>query len=166
MTSSEVVSDTGPLISLEKMAGGFRLLARLFDKVYIPREVSRELKAGYAGSDYLRDHGLEEVAEIVVVRPIWTGSGAERLDAGERAAIGLAVNRRLPLLIEERLGRRLAREAGIDILGATGLVYRAFRRRLLEKGEAERMVGELYESRRIGRRLFEGVLDRIEDDPG
>jgi hypothetical protein len=32
----EAVSDTGPLISLEKVSGGFSLLRSLFDRVLVP----------------------------------------------------------------------------------------------------------------------------------
>jgi hypothetical protein len=44
MPGSEAVSDTGPLISFEKLPDGFSVLKALFSKLSIPPEVLQELQ--------------------------------------------------------------------------------------------------------------------------
>ncbi len=61
-----VVSDTGPLISLEKVDGGLRLLRLMTDRVLIPEAVL--LGAGAKLSDpasYLTVYGIADIAEVV-----------------------------------------------------------------------------------------------------
>ena len=162
MPGSEAVSDTGPLISFEKLPGGFSLLKQLLSKLYIPAEVLAELEAGHPGADYLADHGLDGFVEVVSESSNpWGELHAERLDAGERAAIGLAIAKGHPLLIEERLGRRFATDEGVAVIGAAGLVQEAYRRGLLSQVEARQAIEHLYAAGRIGKLLMEEMVARI-----
>ncbi len=68
----EAVADTGPLISLEKLPDGFALLKRSLSRLYLPLEVLEELQAGYSGTDYLADHHLTTLVEVVPDVPLWT----------------------------------------------------------------------------------------------
>ena len=45
----EIVSDTGPLITLEKLIDGFRFIRLLYDKVVIPRQCARRLGIQISG---------------------------------------------------------------------------------------------------------------------
>ena len=54
MSRIEVVSDTGPLISLEALADGFELLRNLCSRVLLPQAVLVELEAGPGADGYLR----------------------------------------------------------------------------------------------------------------
>ena len=49
-----IVSDTGPLISLERMTGGFPFIRRLYDRIIVPPAVLDELGFGYGS---VTDHG-------------------------------------------------------------------------------------------------------------
>jgi len=40
-----IVSDAGPLISLEKITGGYRFIRRLYDRLIVPSAVLGELAA-------------------------------------------------------------------------------------------------------------------------
>lgn len=40
-----IVSDTGLLISLEKISGGYRFIRRLYDRLLVPPAVLKELAA-------------------------------------------------------------------------------------------------------------------------
>lgn len=42
----EIVSNTGPFISLERFSYGFKLMRQLYDKVFIPTQVLEELQRG------------------------------------------------------------------------------------------------------------------------
>jgi predicted nucleic acid-binding protein len=63
-----IVSNTGPLISLEKITGGYELFAKLFDRILIPPVVLQEVSEGMGDPEqYLRDYGI---AELIEVRPV------------------------------------------------------------------------------------------------
>ncbi len=47
------------------------------------------------------------------------------LDPGELSAISLAVELKAPLLIDERMGRKIAKDQGLEIIGAVGVLERA-----------------------------------------
>lgn len=161
MPASEVVSDTGPLISLEKLPDGFSLLRLLFSRVLVPPSVLTELQGASPGRDYLAHHGLTDLVVVVPEAKAWSHPDAVRLDRGERDAIALSVERRCPLLIEERIGRRLALENGLRVVGAAGLIVEARRRELIEREAALRFAQGLYRERRIGRRLYEDLAGRL-----
>jgi len=44
------------------------------------------------------------------------------LDVGESAVITLAIERNLPLIIDERKGRRFAQRQGVEIIGLVGIL--------------------------------------------
>jgi hypothetical protein len=52
----QIVCDTGPLISLEKITGGYRFIGRLYARLLVPPAVMDELVAGQSETKgaYLR----------------------------------------------------------------------------------------------------------------
>ena len=128
-----IVCDTGPLISLEKITGGYYFIKRLYDRLIVPPAVMDELVAGqFETKDaYLRHF---DVQDLVAVKPLAEpkstgeiGNKTEHLDKGEREAIRLALELELPLLIEEEAGRTVARELGLHISGIAGQLLKAAR---------------------------------------
>ena len=73
----ETASDTGPLITLEKLGDGFRFIRLLYDKIVIPRTVLDELTQGQSLSHqaYLEHYGIEDLLEIVETQGIWSYPG-------------------------------------------------------------------------------------------
>jgi predicted nucleic acid-binding protein len=55
----------------------------------------------------------------------WSGPALPALDAGELAAIALALTLRCPVLMDERLGRRVATDQGLIVIGSAGLLLAA-----------------------------------------
>lgn len=55
-----VGSDTGPLITLEKLPDGYRFIRRLYDKIVIPPAVLEELVQGqFASAEaYFAHYGM------------------------------------------------------------------------------------------------------------
>lgn len=104
------MSDAGPLIAYLD-SGAADLLFLSFDIIYIPEAVHREVfvarprvKPKKIKIQVLDDpESLARFAELIV-----------RLDHGEAEAIALAEHLRLPLLIDEKAGRRIADESGIE----------------------------------------------------
>jgi uncharacterized protein len=118
-----VISDTSPLTAL-LLAGRESLLPAIFDRVIIPPAVQREL---------LRAHtALPEWIEILSPGSIPATVSAAGLDPGETEAIALALELHPDtLLMDERLGRRLARQHGLPVTGLLGLIVLAKQRNLI-----------------------------------
>jgi len=156
-----VVSDTGPFITLERLPGGFELLRQLYDRVLLPERVLEELAEGRpSGSAYLEEFGIRDLVQVVAVPS--DASGLEALDSGERAALSLALDRDLPLLIEERAGCDLAHKRGMRFSGIAGQVMKARRLGLLSRAEAAEKLRSLYRTGRINQRLLSDLLDSLE----
>lgn len=160
-----VVSDTGPFITLERLPGGFALLRQLYNRVLLPEQVLAELTAGRPpGDDYLQEFGLADLVEVVAVEA--TDPELAELDAGERDALSLALQRGLPLLIEERVGRDTARAKGVSYSGIAGQLMKARRLGLLSRAEAAEKLSTLFEAGRINRTLLDGLLAAFQESAG
>ena len=59
------------------------------------------------------------------------------LDLGESEAIALALERNLPLIIDEKKGRKIALREGIQIIGLLGIVYLNIKKEFISKKEAK-----------------------------
>ena len=61
----ETASDTGPLITLEKLSDGYRFIRLLYDRIVVPRAVLAELAQGQFVSReaYLEHYGIEDLLE-------------------------------------------------------------------------------------------------------
>ncbi len=120
-----VVADAGPLIHLSAI-GQLDLLPKMFRRVVVPDVVRAEVLAGHGlpGADELNAASWVDVAstahlatQIRALRP--------SLDAGERAAIAVAVERDADLFVcDDRLGRREAVAQGLRVLGTLGVLVR------------------------------------------
>jgi predicted nucleic acid-binding protein len=124
----ETVSDTGPLITLEKLSAGYRFIRLLYDKIIIPPTVLDELAQGQFVSPqaYLIHYGIEDLLDVVEAPGDRMQPGSELLDVGEREAIQLALVRGLPLLIEEEAGRQYAANEAAAGTRAEALRLRLF----------------------------------------
>ena len=121
-------SDTSPISNLA-LIGRLELLRVQFGEVWIPGAVKRELdrlpspegrasikQAMQAGWLRCRDIANAPLAAVL----------ANDLDEGEAEAIALATE--IPadvLLIDEKDGRALARQAGVPVRGVLGILIRA-----------------------------------------
>lgn len=152
-----VVSDTSPINYL-LLIDQIDLIPGLFQQIIIP--------------DVVRDEMLDPSAPLVLQQwvvnsPSWlsvqTVSGFDAtlnaLDSGEQAAITLAQT--LPadlLIIDERLGRRVASDRGIPIIGTLGILDDAASQGLIELAD---VITRLQQTNfRISRRIIQNLLDR------
>jgi predicted nucleic acid-binding protein len=160
-----IVSDTSPLISLEKIDGGYELVRRLYDKVLVPPAVLRELAAGPFENEeaYLSHFGIDDLLQVETPERSELDK-TEHLDPGEREAIALALECDLPLLIEEEAGRTLARELGIRISGIAGQILHAVREEIIGGDRANRMLIALKRKGRINQQVFESVKRAIDEE--
>lgn len=149
-----VVSDTGLLDSLEKVAGGFPFLRRMADRIHIPEAVHVEDGANLPNPEScLADHGIADPAEVV------RGIDAERvammpaaslLHRGEpeSLALALALDPGLPVLLENEDARKAPKAAGLKFVGIGGLVLAAARHGAAGRGGALRRLNDLLAANR------------------
>ncbi|KAF0180855.1 MAG: hypothetical protein FD161_573 [Limisphaerales bacterium] len=124
-----VVSDTSPLTALLTV-GEAGLLPRLFTEVVIPEAVQAELSRSHPQlPDWLRVRAVGDRHQV--------SRFAEIVDAGEAEAIALAQELHADrLLMDERLGRRLAAQQGLRVVGLLGVVLLARQQRLIPSARA------------------------------
>jgi len=72
-----VVSNTGPLISVEKLRDGYGFIRKLYRKILIPPKVAEEISERYENFEsYLQHYKVSDlieirpVGEIVIIRPL------------------------------------------------------------------------------------------------
>lgn len=160
-----VVSDTTPIISLMR-AGQLELLRRLFDVVYIPEAVYRELTENETFYEEVR---IVQECEFIYVKEVdneksvtilrnFTG-----LDAGESEAIILADEKHSDvLLIDEHKGREVAKKMGILITGTIGILTQAFDEGMLKKKDVEGCIERMKESGiRISEKLYQKLREHM-----
>jgi len=117
--SESVVADTTCLIALARI-GQLGLLQRLFFAVIIPPEVAREFNNP---PEWLT------VKSCSLVRVL--ASLKLQVDEGEAAAIALAHELKLKVILDDRAGRSAAKQFGVPVLGTIGLLVIAKKRGLV-----------------------------------
>jgi predicted nucleic acid-binding protein len=155
-----IVSNTGPLISLEKLQQGYAFIRQLYDTIIIPVGVLNEVAEGQFATPhaYLQYYGIVDLIEVQVVSRSEQLPGAARLHVGEAQAIQLALELALPLLIEETVGRRIAQGLGIPISGIAGQIIMAFHLGIITAQEARNKLLELFQAGRINRKIYAALL--------
>lgn len=117
-----VVADSSPLIYLSRV-GVLHVLNSLFGEIIVPRAVWEEVvdrRPSAPGNDALRQASWLRVAD----NPLRQENLG--LDAGETAAILVAESLRADLLlVDERVGRKVAQERGLTVRGTLGVLVQA-----------------------------------------
>ena len=134
-----VVSDTSPITALLTVGRG-DLLVRLFGQVIIPQAVEAELRRTHPTLPaWLRVQQLTNTARASLY--------SQSVDCGEAEAIALTEELHADcLLIDERKGRRLAKQQGVPVIGLLGVVLMGKR------------AGEIRSAR--------GLLDQLDREAG
>jgi hypothetical protein len=120
----KVVSNTTPIISLLKISK-IEILKDLYSEVIIPQAVFDEIEEGknkayYEDLSKIEWIRIQEIADRNSVKFFFD------LDAGEAEAIVLANETEAGLLIiDEKLGRHYAKQAGLKITGTIGVLVKA-----------------------------------------
>lgn len=132
MTRRAVV-DATPLIYFAKLGIVHRLPA-LYDTLLVPRTVHREVvvagkEKGAPDATTLEHAFARRVLRVTRDVPV-PAEVPSSLDAGERAAIALALRRGCDLLIDEREGYTLARALGLRPRRTTALLLEGVARGL------------------------------------
>jgi uncharacterized protein len=131
-----VVSDASPLINLFAI-GELEILRQLYGKIVIPEAVHNEivlLGRGKPGSKELDD--LNWIEKKLVKDKNFVIALTNELDKGEAESIALAVEYNADLLlIDEKIGRRVASRFDLNYIGLLGVIVLAKRRGIIENVE-------------------------------
>lgn len=124
-----VVSDTSPITALLTV-GKVDLLSQLFGEVIIPPAVETELRRSHSQlPPWMRTQAPKSSGKAKVY--------AQSVDYGEAEAIALAEELHADhILIDERKGRRLARQQGLPVIGLLGVILLSKRAQLIPSARA------------------------------
>ena len=152
-----IISDSTTIITLLNI-GRLDVLKNIFSLVYIPQKVYEEV---VIEEKIILDKDFFIVKEISD-KNLYTLL-SKSLDAGECEAIVLAKEMELSLIIDEKKGRKIASNLGINIFGFIGLLILNYKNRLLTK---EDTLDVFYKAKeqgfRVGIRLENEFLKLIE----
>lgn len=155
-----VVCNTGPVFGLH-LIGRLELLTQLIPQIVVPAVVVGELRAGMGAGDVALQHWLQSVTVCEPIAPIGPFLTAE-LDAGEAAVIALARELSLPVLMDERKGRKIAVLAfNIAVFGTGRILVEAKRH-----GFIERVRPAMEQMRAAGYFLSERLVQHIAREAG
>lgn len=156
-----IISDASPLIGLS-IVDGLSWLPKLFDTVWIPEEVRREVLPARAAQG---KQAIELALDMGWLR-LWQEPFEPLtdidLDEGESACISIALGLSEPVLLimDERAGRAVAKEKGVAIIGTAALIGEAKKRGLIPS--ARQAFEVLHQSDfRISANVIRTVLTRV-----
>lgn len=161
--AEEAVSDTGPLISLERLPNGHQWMQELYTRILIPPSVADELIAGgYEDVGSYEEHfGVESLLRVSSVRGAPSPPEIKHLHSGEREATRLALDLDLELLVEEERGRNAAERLGIPYSGIAGQILIAVRENVLSRSEGRRQLKILLTRGRVNQNVFDVVWPQL-----
>ncbi len=138
----KVVSNTTPILSFMKL-NRLYILKEIYKEIIIPEAVYLELEKGR--SKYYINISDESWIKIVKVKNKSLIKQLEKdLDKGESESITLSIEISTDLLlIDEKLGRKIAEEKGIKISGTIGVLLKAKKRGIVK--EVKPFIYELIE---------------------
>ncbi len=147
-----IVSDSTTLIVLYELKR-FELLLNLFNKIYIPKTVFDEI-------NYKKDVILPE---FIITKKVDDRQKTEELkmilDEGESEAIVLALQMELPLIIDEKKGRKIAKNLGLKIVGLLGIVLLNIKKGFISQEEAKDFLDKaIQEGFRINPKLIKELF--------
>jgi len=117
-----IISDATILITLINI-DEFSILKLFVDEIIITNEVYNEVSQKPNAKRYIDneiDNGfilIDSYKSFDLFREI-----NYILDIGESASITLAIERNLPLIIDEKKGRRFAQKQGVEVIGLVGIL--------------------------------------------
>ncbi|MCW5906823.1 MAG: DUF3368 domain-containing protein [Chitinophagales bacterium] len=154
-----VVSDTTAISSLYKI-NHLHLLRDIFGEVIVPVQVYEELKYfEKLNPEFNWSKSYAWIKPLEVQQSLLYNNLQNVLDEGESAAIALTIQIHADLLlIDEKLGRKIAAENGVRVIGLVGVLELAKKRNLISV--IKPVMDELIHTAdfRISKKLYEHTL--------
>jgi len=150
-----IVSDSTALIILFDL-DRLDLLENLFEEIYITPSVLEEISFKYS---------IILPLFIKVIKPKNSelfNSLQMILDIGESEAIALAQEMNLAIIIDEKKGRKIAKNMGIKVIGLLGVVYLNAKKGFLSKSQTREFLNKaISNGYRISNKMVEDVLSEL-----
>ena len=155
-----IVSDSTALITLVNI-DEFELLSFFTQKVFISKEVYEEVALLEEARVFL-DAQIEK--KFIEVSRYDNHSLYDELnillDSGESASITLALEKKMPLLIDEKKGRNVAQNMDIEIIGLIGIIRFLYKKEKISKIKIKEIMQKLSASSfRISKKLMDMVFE-------
>jgi len=150
-----VVSDSTTLIILSDL-DKLVYLKNIFATIYIPPKVHEEIsfKKEFVLPEYIKVVKPEESEQLQELKML--------LDDGESEAIALAIEKQLPLIIDEKKGRKIAKNLSLDILGLLGVIYLNIKKDFISIDDARDFLQKAKSNNyRISHTLIEEMFDSL-----
>lgn len=129
---ADAISNTSPLLYLFRI-GVLDWLPNLFDDIWVPRAVAVELEEGQRAGYNVPSLNNYDWAKLVEPRNVPFEWLTLDLGPGELEAMALALeNPARVVLLDDRLARRIARAAGLEVWGTLRVILAAKERGLTE----------------------------------
>lgn len=151
-----IVSDSTTLIVLFDL-DRTDLLSNLFSSIIIPTSVYKEIstKNVLVMPSFMSIVDVQNSELLESLKMI--------LDDGESEAIALAVETKSKLIIDEKKGRKIAINQGLEIIGLIGIVYLNVKREFLVKQQAIKLLEDIQEhGYRINQRIIDDMLEMLD----
>jgi len=146
-----IVSDSTTLIILSNLSR-LDLLENLFKTVIVPSAVYEEVVA----------KNTTTLPSFIKVEKVIGSETLESLlallDKGESEAIILAQEKNLPLIIDEKKGRKIALNLNLKIIGLLGVLYLNIKKEFITKQEAKLFLDD---AKRNGYRISQKLIDEM-----
>lgn len=149
-----IISNSTPLIHLTRI-GWLELLKKEFKRVIIPKTVFSEVvirgeEQGYLDAKIIRK-ATEEWIEVKELSKKESKNLDEILSMApvgkaEAESIVLAKNMKLPLLIDDLIGQRIARIYKVKTYWTTSVILKAFSDGVITKTQAKKIIEDLITS--------------------
>lgn len=152
----DTITNTSPMVYLYRI-DALDLLPKLFDEIWIPNAVVRELldglQRGYSVPEP-SNHNWLKIVDATAIPSEWL---ALDLGLGEIAAMALALEHRSSiLLMDDRRAREIAQAAGLTVWGTLRVLFEAKAQGLTPS--IEPLVNRLSDS---GMWISDGIRQRI-----
>jgi len=150
-----IISDSTTLIVLFDL-NRLDLLSNIFTRIIIPDAVYKEIsvKSSIILPSFMKVQKVKECEVLELLKNL--------LDLGESEAIALALELKLPLIIDEKKGRKIALREGIKIIGLLGIVYLNIKKETITKREAKMFLDDaVAHGYRISTQLIDEMFDSL-----
>ena len=150
-----IVSDSTTLIILLDL-DRMDLLSNLFPKIIIPKAVYQEITF----KKPIKENQFFEVKQAKKSEILDTLMMV--LDQGESEAIALALEMSMKLIIDEKKGRKIAMNQGIEIIGLLGIIYLNVTKGFLSIAQAKAFLADaIHHGYRINQKLVDDMFQQF-----
>ena len=150
-----IISDSATLIVLFDL-NRLDPLSNIFGQIIIPDAVYKEIsvKSSIVLPAFMKVQRVSDSEMLEILKNV--------LDTGESEAIALALELKLPLIIDEKKGRKIALREGIQIIGLLGIIYLNIKKEYMSRKEAKLFLSDaVAHGYRISARLTDEMFSNL-----